>query len=621
MDSKSNTDYDKEKNLSTALSEVSNQSGESVDDTFIPRELKHEKLFRIKEIELVHLHCSTTLYKSLLLVFAFICGFGYNLDYVLRSIYTSYATNSYSHHSLLSTIQVINAVISVAAQIIFARLSDYCGRLQLFLAASVLYVVGTIIESQAYNVQTYAAGAIFYNTGYVGVFLMMMLIMSDFSSLRWRLLYQFAPTWPFIIITWVSGDIVAAANPVKNWSWDIAMWAFIYPLTALPFVCFVLHMYHSTSKTDEWKALREEKRQQKKRLSQVLLGIFWKLDVVGVFILTVCLGCILVPLTLAGGSSEQWAKSQIIGTLVLGGVLFPIFVLWEARFAKNPVLPASLLKDRGVWGPLCGTFFNDFTYYIAADYLYPVLIVSINESSKSASRITWLPTFIAVALSPFISVLVARTRRLKLPVVLGCALWMVSLGMFYHYRGGAVSHAGIIGASVVMGVGSALYCYLLTVALQAMTSHSRMAVITGAYYTVAKVGSAVGASVSGAVWTQSMYHQLAQHLGNESLAAAAYGSPYTFVAEYVWGTPERDAAVRAYEYVQRILMIIALVFSVPLLLSVLFMRDRPLDDKVARDDVSESGLSSAAATDDDPVLDWFKGMFKCHKENSCTSAV
>lgn len=66
----------------------------------------------------------------------------------------------------------------------------------------------------------------------------------------------------------------------------------------------------------------------------------------------------------------------------------------------------------------------------------------------------------------------------------------------------------------------------------------------------------------------------------------------------MWRTPERDAAVRAYEYVQIILMIIALVFSVPLLLSVLFMRDRPLDDKVARDDVSESGLSSAATTDD-----------------------
>lgn len=192
--SKSNADYDKEKNLSTALSEVSNQPDGPMDDAFIPRELKCEKLFRIKEIELVHLHCSATLCKSLLLVFAFICGFGYSLDYVLRSIYISRATNSYSHHSLLSIIQAINAAISVAAQIVFARLSDYCGRLHLFVVASVLYVAGTIIESQAYNVQTYAAGAIFYNTGYVGVLLTMMLIMPDFSSLRWRLLYQFAPT-------------------------------------------------------------------------------------------------------------------------------------------------------------------------------------------------------------------------------------------------------------------------------------------------------------------------------------------------------------------------------------------------------------------------------------------
>ncbi|CAI4287563.1 ADQ_G0004870.mRNA.1.CDS.1 [Saccharomyces cerevisiae] len=50
-------------------------------------------------------------YKILLISTAFVCGFGISLDYTLRSTYTGYATNSYSEHSLLSTVQVINAVV------------------------------------------------------------------------------------------------------------------------------------------------------------------------------------------------------------------------------------------------------------------------------------------------------------------------------------------------------------------------------------------------------------------------------------------------------------------------------------------------------------------------------
>lgn len=84
-----------------------------------------------------------------LLLSAFICGYGYGLDGNIRYIYTGYATSSYSEHSLLSTINVINAVVSAASQIIYARLSDVFGRLYLFISAVILYVVGTIIQSQA----------------------------------------------------------------------------------------------------------------------------------------------------------------------------------------------------------------------------------------------------------------------------------------------------------------------------------------------------------------------------------------------------------------------------------------------------------------------------------------
>lgn len=579
-------------------------------------ELKEANTIKIKETEILNSRFDSLPYQIVLLFSAFLCGFGYNLDTVLRSVYTSYATNSYSEHSLLSTINVINSVVSVAAQIVFARLSDYFGRLHLFIISTLLYVVGTIIQCQAHNIRVYAVGAIFYNAGYVGVFLIQLLILSDFSTLKWRLLYQFVPTWPFIVIVWVSGNIVASANPLVKWSWDIGMWAFIFPLSSLPFIAVLTYMKWKASKTEEWKDLKGT-RMTKRNHSSYLRDIFWQLDLVGLVICTALLGCIFVPLTLAGGSSSKWRDSRIIGTLVTGGVLIPIFLYWESKYARNPIIPFKDLKHRGIWAPLCAAFFNDFVYYVASDYLYPVLLVAVNESPSSSSRIVWLPTFCAVAFSPFFAVLAAKSARLKPYIIFGCLLWVLSMGLFYRYRGGKESHAGIIGGSVVMGIGSTFFTYPLIVALQSMTTHSRMAVITAVYYTVAKVGSAVGASVSGAIWTQTVYREISKRIEDPEMAMLAYSQPYDFIAQYTWGTPERTALVEAYKYVQRVIMTVGLCFTAALLFFVLFMKDRKLENKVAHEDVTDESVSSSS--NDDPIGSWAKRKWAALTSKSQTN--
>ncbi|CAI4055385.1 hypothetical protein SUVZ_16G4660 [Saccharomyces uvarum] len=566
-----------------------------VPKTILPESDTNFNISKLKENELISSQFNNLYYRILILSAAFLCGFGYSLDATLRSTYTGYATNSYGEHSLLSTIQVINAVVSVGSQIIFSRLSDYFGRLELLLVAIIFYATGTIVQSQAYTVSIYAAGAVFYHCGYVGVSLLLTLIMSDFSTLKWRIFYQYASYWPYIIIPWVSGNIITAANPEKEWSWDIAMWSFIFPLSALPLFSLLIYTRYKSMRTPEWKALKKEEQSNKKKSKsngffKRAMFLFRKLDVIGIILITVSIGCILVPLTLASGVSQRWRSSNIIGSLVLGGVLCIVFMFWETMFAKNSLLPYKLLRDRGVWAPLGVAFLNYFTFYIACDYLYPVLLVSMNESSTSATRILKLPDFVAATASPIYSLLVAKSRRLKLFVIAGCAEWMLCMGLFYYYRGGSESQGGIIAASVVMGLSGLLCSNSVIVLLQAMSTHERMAVMTGIYYTFSQVGAAVGASISGAVWTQTMPSKLSELLGNDTLAAEAYASPYTFIREYSWGTVERCAVVKAYKSVQKIMMMIGLTCTIPLLAFALFMRDPELIDKAVHESFTEDGL-------------------------------
>lgn len=569
--------------------------------------LKMTKSLVIRKAELMAKQYDSWTLRVVFLFSAFLCSFGYGLDSNIRDIYMTYAMNSYSTHSLVSTVDIISEVISAVAQLFFAGLSDVFGRLSLFIVSIIFYSVGTIIQSQAYDVQRYAAGTFFYNVGLVGAMLQVVLILSDNSSLKWRLLYTFVPAWPSIITTWVSGNVVSAANPEKNWSWSIGMWAFIFPLSCLPLIGCMLHMRWKVRNDPEWKELQNENSFYKSHgLVQMLVQLFWKLDIIGVMLLAVSVGCICVPLTLAGGVSSTWRNPKIIAPLVLGVVLFPIFVFWESKIALVPMAPFKLLKDRGIWAPLCIMFLVCFVYAMAADYLYTILLVAVNQTDLSATRIMNLYAFVTAIFSPFLSILVARSSRLKPYIVLGGALYFVTMGLFFHYRSGKDSDKGIIGGMVVWGFCSGLFDYPINVSIQTVTSHENMASVTALGYTIFSIGGAVASAISGAIWTQLLYPKLYSLMGDATLAEAAYESPLDFIDEYAWGTPIRDAMVEAYRYVQKYEVLVALVFTAPMFILSFFIRDPKLTEDVAQKLEKEEYVET---TQRDPISDWFADRF------------
>ncbi|ODV95723.1 hypothetical protein PACTADRAFT_3406 [Pachysolen tannophilus NRRL Y-2460] len=574
-----------------------------------------KKSLVIRKTEIIAAQYDTIYHKFAILFCALLVGYGYGLDGNIRYVFTSYATSAYSTHSLLSTVNVIEAVVGAASQPVYARLSDVFGRIQLFVVAVLFYVVGTIIQSQSYDVQRYAGGSVLYYIGYTGIILVLLLILSDFSSLKWRLFYTFVPTFPFIINTWISGNITAEVGG-DNWSWGIGMWAFIFPLSCIPMLCCMLHMRWLAGRTAEWKELIEEHKAEMKanvsgrgsRFVKFMVELFWKLDVIGLILLVASLGCLLVPLTLAGGVTEKWRHGNIIGPIVLGGVLIPIFIIYEHFFARFPIAPFGLIKDRGVWSALVISFLFDFIYYMACDYLYTVLIIAVNESTKSATRISVISSFVGVVAAPFYGLFIVKFKRLKGFIAFGCALWFTACGMLMRYRGGEESHSGIIGALCVMGLGTCFLTYPINVSLQSVTSHENMANVSSLCYTTYRIGAAVGSAVSGAIWTQTLYKKILEYMGDATLAASAYASPYDFILIYTWGTPEREALVKAYKYVQNLETLVAVVFCAPLFICSLFLRDPKLTDEQAKEELKDG--EEVYKHDEDIIANWFHGALR-----------
>ncbi|OHE95148.1 major facilitator superfamily transporter [Colletotrichum orchidophilum] len=511
----------------------------------------------------------------------FLVAYAYGLDGTLRYAYQPTATSSYATHSLLATVNVLRSVIAAAAQPTSAKIADVFGRVELICVSVIFYVVGTIVEACATEVKAFAAGAVIYQVGYTMIMLLVEVIVADITSTRARLLFSYIPALPFIINTWVSGNISALVLGQSTWQWGIGMWCIIYPFCALPLIVSLSIVGRRARKQGLLDAYASPFRMLGPK--KFLVELFWQLDIIGIILVIAVFALILVPLTIAGGFSTTWREAHVIAPLVIGILCIPVFVVWEMK-AKHPLVPFFLMRDRGILAPLGIALGLNWAWYMQGDYLYTVCIVAFDFSIASATRITSLYSFCSVIAGFILGFIVFKVRRLKYFIIAGTMLFMVAFGLLIHYRGSPTSsgQSGVIGAQVLLGIAGGMFPYPAQASLQTTLKHEHLAIMTGLYLATYNIGSAFGNTVSGAIWTQVLPSVLEKNLapfGNDTLATVTYAQPFVAIAEYPVGTPERAAIIDSYQHVQRLLTITGICLTVPLIAFAFLLRNPKLNDE------------------------------------------
>lgn len=563
-------------------------SRRSSEDGDSPAQLLGEKSPGVARIEAVSSQITLT-NRIFIFIGVFLIAYAYGLDGSIRYTYQTTATASYLHHSLLAAINVLRSVIAAAAQPTAAKIADVFGRVELVFVSVIFYVVGTIIEATATNVQTFAGGSVLYQIGYTCVLLLVEVIIADITSLRARLFFSYIPTLPFLVNTWISGNITQAVLTNSTWQWGIGMWAIIYPVCSLPLMISLYVVGHKARRNgalDKYKTPYELLGARR-----LIVELFWQLDVLGIILLIAVFALILVPFTIAGGYSEEWSTAHVIAPLVVGFLCIPAFIYCELK-SPHPMVPFHLLRDRAVWSALGIACMLNFAWTLQGDYLYTVLIVSFNFSILGATRILSLYSFTSVLTGFVLGIVVFRVRYLKPFIVFGTSLFLVAFGLLIHYRGSPNSsgQSGVIGAQVLLGLAGGLFPYPAQASIQAATLHEHLAVVTGLYLALYNIGSALGNTVSGAVWTQVLPGVLESELrpfGNATLASATYADPFAITALYPVGTPQRAAIIASYKKVQRLLCITGICLCVPLILFSLLLRNPRLPDTQSREDAED----------------------------------
>ncbi|PVH17112.1 uncharacterized protein CXQ87_004673 [Candidozyma duobushaemuli] len=570
-------------------------------------------------------------------------------------VFIGYATSDYKKHSLMSTISLIRQVVAASSLPAYARLSDIFGRFELFCFGLLLRIIGLIVMCQADTVEKYAGGIVLYGCGFAGARILFQISAQDAASLRARLLAIATISLPTIISTWSSGEIVSAVLHRYSWQFGIGMWAFTFPLACVPFLSCFVYMKWKVHKLPEWKALCKEEKEsqvelnaaQEKNRQYLANGgskfkgnlkkawtwtafkahqTFWEVDIMACFFIVAIFGLILVPLTLAGGTHAEWKKPDIIVPVVLGFCLVPVFVVWEMKWAKVPLVPFPVLRDRGVWAGLGIGVLNTFASSIPSEYAYAILLVGMNASEVVATRTPSFSSFVSSIVLPILGLVIVKVRRTKGFILFGNCMLFVAMGLFVHFRGdndginGKYFRDGLAVAFCIDGFATGFFMRPVGVSIQSCTNYEYMATVTALFAAIYKIGGAIGTCVSGAIWTQKMYptiYSKMEQLGvDTSLAKPAYQSPYKFIVKHTWGTPARRAVVLAYADLQRQLCIVAICLLVPLLVFVFLLRDHKLGDEMSLEDVEDvekgkNGAERKKATviytnDHDPIMNLCK---------------
>lgn len=285
----------------------------------------------------------------------------------IRYTLQGYATSSFAAHSLLTTMGVLQGVIGAAGQPIAAKLSDVFGRVELLIVGLVFYCVGTIVECTSKSVSHYSGGVVLFQIGYTIYTIIIQVIVTDLSSLQARLFVSFIPPSPYLINSWIAAEITphfTKDGGVNLWRWGLGMLAIITPceLDLLAFYLYdfladpcvvaaifiIVILVIASRRAARIGALAGYKTPfQELGAKQLLINLFWQLDVIGAILLIASIGLFLVPFTLAGGSKARWAQADIIAPIVVGFCVFPVWVFWE-RKCQYPLVPFHVGPHRVV---------------------------------------------------------------------------------------------------------------------------------------------------------------------------------------------------------------------------------------------------------------------------------
>ncbi|KAJ3566346.1 hypothetical protein NPX13_g7166 [Xylaria arbuscula] len=504
-------------------------------------------------------------------LFIFLCSFAHALQWQVIVNLMPFVVSEFSSHSLIPTIAIVSNVLSGVLKLPVAKIIDSWGRPQGFATMTLVAALGLILMALCRDVQTYAAAQVIYQVGTSGFTYILEVIVADTSSLKNRSLAIAFSSAPYLLTTFIGPPLASYFNEGELWRWAFGISAFTFVLLSLPlFYILILNLRKAkklgllqTSKQEPWTIHR-------------IARYFVEFDAIGMLLLSAGLALILVPFSLTSKSTAATSLNAYTGALVLGFVFVIAFGYHEKR-TKTPFIAFSLLCSRNVAGAFVLAV-TIFVAYFAWDGYYTSYLQVVHGLSITQAGYIGQTYSVGSSIWGFVvGYLIRKSDRFKWLAVAALPVHIIGGALMIYFRQPDTHIVWVVLCQVLLTVGGSTLVVCDQMAVMTAVNHSELASTMAVVSLASYLGSAMGSSLSGAIWNSTLPSALAKLLPNMTpLELASIGSDLKKQLSYPMGTPIRTAIIEAYGQSQRRMCIVGTVISLLEIGAVMIWRDKRL---------------------------------------------
>lgn len=300
--------------------------------------------------------------------------------------------------------------------------------------------------------------------------------MCDLFSQRTRGLYLGIIGAVWAIACAVGPVIGGALTEAVSWRWCFYI---NLPLDGLAFVIILFFLKLKTPKTP---------------LKRGLMAIDW----LGTLLVAGGTTTVLFGLQY-GGQTRPWASVTVICLLVFGLVQIILFVLYEWKAARFPLMPLRLFRSGSNIGCLLVSFFHGLSF-IGIYYYLPLYFQAVQRTTPLLSGVYTLPLALSTGLSAmFTGALVGTTGHYLPPMYFAFVSTTLGLGLAIDLPTNR-EWAKLVTYQIIVGLGIGPNFISPLIGLQTQLDDGDIAVATATFNMLRNLATAIGVIAGQAVY-------------------------------------------------------------------------------------------------------------------------
>ncbi|CAG8979604.1 hypothetical protein HYALB_00012231 [Hymenoscyphus albidus] len=426
-------------------------------------------------------------------------------------------------------------IASTASQPLSGKLTDIYGRRNGLIFASLIFALGNLLCALAHKEWVLILGRVIAGLGGSAIGLIGSFIISDLIPLRKRGMWQGIGNICYGIGSGLGGPFGGWVNDTIGWRWAFVVQI---PLTLLSLIWVVIKVDIPLKETDQSKIKR-------------------------------------------GGNILPWIHPLVLGALCVSVVSLVLFILVEAKWALEPIIPVRLLLNRTIAAACLTNWFMSMARF--GLLFYGPIYFQLQGYSASQSGLRLVPESDAISTTSLACGMVMRwTGRCYSLSMMVQGVFVIGFVCISTIQLSTPAWPPFIYLFLVsLGYSGMLTTTLL--ALIAAVEQEHQAVITSASYAARSTGSVIGITIASTVFQNVLRPQLWSRLHHNKNAQDIISSiEHNLKTIHTLPPDLRSEASEAYMISLRAVFLTMLGLAVTGLITGAFMKEYKLHNKLSR---------------------------------------